>query len=243
MTLQCPVDHITLARQTLIVDAGAAARPARATAAEQGRRDRRRRRGIADAHLAQADEIALRRDRLVSGRHSGEEFLLAQRRLFGEVGGRPVEFERNDPQACAGRARELIDRGAACGEIRHHLRRDLGRIGGDAAPRHAVTAGKDQNIDALQPRRHMALPMGEPGDQVLEPAEALRRLGQAGFALRDRRARRRMPARQVKTSGAQRRKRGKIRHRRSDPWQRERPVNVYQTRGTAAIRIRAEDDP
>jgi hypothetical protein len=84
------------------------------------------------------------------------------------------------------------------------LRRHLGRIGGDAAPGHAVTAGKDQNIDALQSRRHVALPMGEPGDHIFEPAEAFRRLGQARFALGDRGARRRMPARQVKTGGAQR---------------------------------------
>ena len=173
------VDDGALARQAFFVDAGAAAGPARAAAAEQGRGDRRRRRGIADAHLAQADQIALRRYGLVSAVHRGEEFLLAERRPFGEVGGRPVERKRNDAQPSTGRARELIDGGAAGGKIRHHLRRDLGRIGGDAAPGHAVTAGKDQNIDALQPRRHMALPMGEPGDQILEPAEALRRLGQA----------------------------------------------------------------
>ncbi len=60
-----------LRAKPVLVDAGAAAGPARAAAAEQGRRDRRRRRGIADAHLAQADEIALRRDRFVSGRHRG----------------------------------------------------------------------------------------------------------------------------------------------------------------------------
>src|SRR6202035_2714631 len=104
------------------------------------------------------------------------KFLLAECGLFGEVGSRAIELERNDAQLSAGRARELIDRGAAGGKIRHHLRRDLGRIGGDTAPGHAVTTSKDQNIDALQSRRHMALPMGEPGDQILEPAEALRRL-------------------------------------------------------------------
>src|SRR5580700_1760617 len=90
-----------------------------------------------------------------------------------------VTAARNYCSLSAGRAGDLIDRGTAGGKIRHHLRRDLGGIGGDAAPGHAVTAGKDQNIDALQPRRHVALPISEPRDQILEPAEALRRLGQA----------------------------------------------------------------
>ena len=99
------VDDRALAREAFIIDAGAAAGPARAAAAEQRRRDRRRRRGIADAHLAQADQIALRRDRVVAGGHRGEEFLLVQRGLFGEIGGRLVERERDDAQLSARRAR------------------------------------------------------------------------------------------------------------------------------------------
>ena len=115
----------------------------------------------------------------------------------------------------AGGAGELIDRGAAGGEIRHHLRRDFGRIGRNALRGHAVIAGEDQNLDAVQPRRRVALPMRQPGDQIFEPAEAARRLGQGRFALGDRGACRRMPGRQVETDGAQIGKRGKIRHRRS----------------------------
>ena len=49
------VDDAALARQAVFIDAGAAAGPARAAAAEQCRGDGRRRRGIADAHLAQAE--------------------------------------------------------------------------------------------------------------------------------------------------------------------------------------------
>jgi len=49
----------------------------------------------------------------------------------------------------------------------------------------------------------MALPMGEPGHQVFEPAEAFRRLGQHRLALGDRIAGGRMPAGQVETDGAQ----------------------------------------
>jgi hypothetical protein len=55
----------------------------------------------------------LRRHRLVSGVHRVDEFLLAKRRLFGEVGGRPIELERNDAQLSTCRACKLIDRGAA----------------------------------------------------------------------------------------------------------------------------------
>ncbi len=66
-----------------------------------------------------------------------------------------------------------------------------------------MIAGEDQNFDPVEPRRRVALPMGEPGDQIFEPAEAFRRLGQHRFALGDRKACRRMPARQVETDGAQ----------------------------------------
>ena len=75
MTRERAVDDGALARQAVFVDAGAAAGPARAAAAEQSRGDGGGRRGVADAHLAEADEIALRRHRLVSGRDRGEEFL------------------------------------------------------------------------------------------------------------------------------------------------------------------------
>ena len=67
------VDHGLLAGEAGLVDAGAAAGPARAAAAEQRRRDRRRRGGVADAHLAETDEVGLRRDRVVAGRDRGQE--------------------------------------------------------------------------------------------------------------------------------------------------------------------------
>ncbi len=70
----------------------------------------------------------------------------------------------------AGGARKLIDRGAAGGEIRHHLRRHLGRIGRDASAGHAVIAGEDKNLHAVQSRRRVALPMRQPGDEIFEPA-------------------------------------------------------------------------
>ena len=67
---------VALAREAGVVDAGAAAGPARAAAAEQRRRDRRGRGGVADAHLAEAHEIGLGRQRVVARRHGGEELRL-----------------------------------------------------------------------------------------------------------------------------------------------------------------------
>ena len=106
----------------------------------------------------------------------------------------------------AGGARKLIDRGAAGSKVRHHLRRHFGRIGRHALRRHAVIAGEDENLHALQSRRRMALPVREKADQLFKPAEASRRLGQRRFARGDGGARGGMPARQIETERAQRRK-------------------------------------
>ena len=198
------IDHRALARQAVFVDAGAAAGPARAAAAEKGGGDGGSRRGVADTHFTEANQIAVRINRAVAGCDSGEEFLFGQCRLLGEIGGRRFERQRNDAQFRAGALRQLVDRSAAGGEIRHHLRGDLGRIGRDALLGHAVIAGKDQDFDAVEPRRRVALPMRQPGDEVFEPAETLRRLGQHRFALGDRGAGGGMPARQVETDRAQR---------------------------------------
>src|ERR1700681_1523525 len=70
------IDDRSLFLQAVVVYAGAAAGPAHATAAEQGRGQRRRSGGVADAHLAEDDEIA-RRNRIVSGCDSGEKLLVA----------------------------------------------------------------------------------------------------------------------------------------------------------------------
>ena len=202
-----------LRARPVFVNAGAAAGPARAAAAEQRRRDRRRRRGVADAHFAEADQIAIRRHRLIAGLHRGKEFAFAHRRLSVKSAVGCIERERNDAQCGAGGARELIDGGAACGEIRHHLRGHLGRIGRDALSGDAVIAGEHEDLDALEPRRRVTLPVREPGDEILQPAEAPWRLGQRGLALRHGGARGRMPARQVEADGAQVGKRGEVGHR------------------------------
>jgi hypothetical protein len=60
VTHQRAVDHGLFVRKARVVDPGAASGPAHATASEQCRRNRGRRRGVADAHLAKAEQIGLR---------------------------------------------------------------------------------------------------------------------------------------------------------------------------------------
>ena len=79
-------------------------------------------------------------------------------------------------------ARELVDRGAARGKIRHHLRGDRGRKGRNALHGDAVVAGEHQHLDPVEPGRIAALPLRQPRDDLFEPAEAARRLGQFGLA-------------------------------------------------------------
>src|SRR5262249_14707815 len=97
---------------------------------------------------------------------------------------------------------ELVDGGAAGGKVRHHLRRDGGRKGRDALRGDAVIAGEYQHVDALEPGR-AALPAREPGDQLLEPAEAAGRLGQLRLAGGDGGGSGLVARRQVEAGGAQ----------------------------------------
>ena len=67
MTGQRLVDRPLLEREAPIVHAGAAASPTDSAAAEQGRRHRRGRRGVADAHLAETKQIDAARHRRRAG--------------------------------------------------------------------------------------------------------------------------------------------------------------------------------
>ena len=64
--------------------------------------------GIADAHLAEAQQIGARLDGIVPGGDGGEECGLVHRRRGGEVGRRAVEVERHDVQP---RARDALQAG------------------------------------------------------------------------------------------------------------------------------------
>ncbi len=173
-----------------IVDAGAAAGPLRAVAAEQSGRERRGSGGVADPHLAEANQIGVRPHRAVAGCDRGEKRCLVHRRFTGEVGGRYFEIERRDAKRGGHRLRKLVDRGAACGKVRHHLRGDRGRERRHALRRHAVIAGEHQDVDAVEPGR-VPPPFGQPRDDLFQPAEAARRLGQLGLARQHGRPRRR----------------------------------------------------
>ena len=59
MEIQRGLDRRALARQPVVVDAGAAAGPARRAAAEQGRAQHGRRRRVRDTHLADRQQIAI----------------------------------------------------------------------------------------------------------------------------------------------------------------------------------------
>src|SRR3546814_6457048 len=76
------------------------------------------------------------------------------------------------------RSSELVDGGAALPEIGHHLGRNLGRKGRDAARRHAVVAGENQDMQVFKLRFRPLLPGRQMKDAVLQPAERARRLGQ-----------------------------------------------------------------
>ncbi len=229
---QRPVDHLALALEAGIVDAGAIAGETRAAAAaaEQSRRHGRGRGGVADAHLAQHHEIGVGRKRLIARRDRGEKFRLAHGRCHGEIRGRLVERQRDDAKLGARLACQLIDGGAAGREIRHHLRRDLGGIGRDALRGDAVIAGEYEDLDLAEPRRASPLPEAEPGHGLLETAQAPRRFGQRAFAARHRGGGVRVALGKVEASRVEIGKGGKAGHLGVD-YRRSRPISGAK-RGT-----------
>ncbi len=178
MKLQCRFDRGALARQPVVVDAGATAGPAGRAAAEQRRAQGRGRRGIGYAHFADDQQVAIVRHRVAAGIDRVEEIFGVHRRRNREIARRPFEFERNHVEFGAGQRGELVDGGAAGSKIRHHLRGDLRRIGRDAARGDAVITGEHRDRDPLQSRRGVLLPSRPPDRQFFEAAEAARRLGQ-----------------------------------------------------------------
>ena len=235
MTRQSSINRGALAGESLIVDAGAAARPARPAAAEQRSRDGRRRRGVADAHLAETDEVGIGRHGVVSGRDRGEKRALVHGRGLGEVRRRPVEVERNDAQLRPGHTGELVDGGAAGGEIRHHLHRHGGRKRRNPLRHHAMIAGEHQHLDAIELRRMPRLPAREPGDELLEAAEAGGRLGELGIARSRGRSRSIIAGRQVETRGAQGREGWEARHGVCLPNLKQRRVGKGAKRRAHAV--------
>ena len=78
---------------------------------------------------------------------------------------------------------DLVDGSAAGSKVRHHLRGDSLRIGGDAARSDAVIAGEHGDRDAIEPRIFARLPLRQPDREFFEAAEAARRFCQILLAL------------------------------------------------------------
>src|SRR6476619_2468517 len=95
MALEPRVDRFAFSRHACIVEASAAPCPTLAATAEQRRGKRRCRRGVADAHLAEANEISACRHRVVSGRHSLGELRLGHSLILREISGGGIELERD----------------------------------------------------------------------------------------------------------------------------------------------------
>jgi hypothetical protein len=182
MARQAGRHGLGLARETGIVDPGAAANPIRRLAAEQGARERRGRGRVGDAHLAKTQQIGIGVDAVASQSERSSAVGLAHRRLDGEIRGRPVEFQIMNLERGARRTAELVDGGAAGLKVRHHLNRHFGRKRRHAARRYPVIAGEDQGLDMVGGRWVPALPTGRPGRQRLQPRQRPGRLGKLRLA-------------------------------------------------------------
>src|SRR5580693_1143400 len=96
--MQPRIDCALLAFKPRVVDAGSSAGPPVAATAEQSRGDRGRCRGVADAHLSQAKQIAVLRDSLVAGDNGAQEARLVHGGSLGEIFRWTIELQRDDAQ-------------------------------------------------------------------------------------------------------------------------------------------------
>ena len=175
-------DRFALGGERRADDAGAGSGPRRRLAAEQTHAQRGRDGRVADPHLADRQRVDPRLDRHHAVGNGAGAFLFAHRRRLDDVGGRRFEVHLVDPQVGIDHPAQLVHRGAAGDEVLHHLRRDRGRIGRDAARRDAVIGGENDGAGMVEARRVPTLPGREPGRQLFEPAERAGRLGQLAFA-------------------------------------------------------------
>src|SRR5258707_15812177 len=87
-------------------------------------------------------------------------------------------------ECCIDSSSNVVGRRTAGGEVRHHLRRYLARIGRYAVFRHAVIARENENLDAVEARHASSLPTREPHNDLFEPAQAARRFRELVVRLR-----------------------------------------------------------
>ena len=93
------LDRRDLAPEALIVDARAAPDPMLGRPAVKRRIDRRRDGGVADAHLADGEEVGAAGDRLHAEGHGGDAGLLVHGVGLGDVAGRHVDGQIEDLEA------------------------------------------------------------------------------------------------------------------------------------------------
>ena len=123
------VDHGRLAREPVGIDTGPRPYPGRTVAAKKRRRERGCGGGVADSHLAEAEQVRTAIDRSHARLQHCDAVCLAERRRLRHVLGGRVEIERHYRQFGAQHVAELVDRGTARLEVGHHLRRDRRGIG------------------------------------------------------------------------------------------------------------------
>ncbi len=182
MQLDSTVHGIGLAANALRINAGAGANPLPGFTAEQGVGDGRGNRGVADTHFADAEKITAIGDGLHAIGHGCGALGLVQRRILGDIPRRVIqcEFEHLQPKIVS--LANLIDRGTAGLEVRHHLSGHLLRIGGHPLGHDTMIAGKHSHNRALDARRIVVLPAGHPLGDCLKPAQRTGRLGEPGVA-------------------------------------------------------------
>ena len=197
------LDDGDLVRELAVGAARAAARGLVRRAVGQGGDDGAGRRGVADAHVAGADDIGAgiggfqgQRDArghaclcLLAGHgralryvsRAGAHTHYAQVGVNGQRRGDPGV---DDDQAHARAPSHDADGGAAREDVAHHLRRDLLGVGGDALGHHAVVGGGEDDRLAPQCRSFSAEDSGDPDGQLLQPAQAAGRLGELPLSKR-----------------------------------------------------------
>ncbi len=165
-----------LRARALVVDAGAAADPCRGLAAGERGGDGGRRCGVADAHLAEHEQVGV--ERVDRSHRDGDDLVEAfrrQRRFVADVGRRPADTDVDRLDRCTGVASEGADRRPAFAERGEHRFGDARRVGADLGRRgDAMVGGEDQPGGSGDLRERVAMPAGHPFGDLVEPARARR---------------------------------------------------------------------
>ena len=159
-------------------------------------RDQRGGRRVADAHFAEADQVAAVHGQVaaeLAAARDGRGALFGRHRRFFKIVGRAgchlgveqagplAEIVRNagidDRQMQLVLARKDIDRGAAGEEILDHLPGHVLRIGRDAGLGRAMVAGEDQHVGLVEIRVETLLDQADLFGHRFELTERAARLG------------------------------------------------------------------